>query len=110
MTSPINPETPTPGPRKIRRVRGGPFVAARILESDGLWLVLINGEPTCKAARPEPWSVPQMEWVNFSKIITEAEYAALIEAARSAPPGHPLADPTAPVNFRQVKTLYPGGQ
>lgn len=106
MPAPRPSDVPTPGWYRTRLVKNGPWIAARIVEADGLWLVFVNGVPTSTVAEPDPWRVPRMDSVAWSAAITEAEYHALLEAAQTAPEGHPLADPTQPVDFRRAPSLF----
>lgn len=72
---------------------------ARILCEEGLWLVIRNGEPTGAYAMPDPWEVPDMEWVAFSPMITEEEYDAML--------ANPLdIDPKQPVDVRRLKPRF----
>lgn len=103
---PRRPDVPTPGHYAVRLVRGGPDVAARIIEQDGLWLVLLNGQPTSKTAMPGCWEPPWMERVAFGKAISEAAYAALLDATEGAQPGDPLADPNAPVDLANAPPVF----
>ena len=100
------PSVPTPGYYACRLVRGGPEVACRIIEADGLWVCLIAMEPTHAEAQTNPWKCPQMERVAFSRRIDGAEYDALLGAAAAARPGEPLADPRVAVDFRRSPSLY----
>ena len=99
-------EFPLPGYYRTRLVRGGVDVGCRIVESDGLWVLLINGAATCPAAQRDPWKVPKMHRIADSWTITEAEYDALMHAASTARPGEPAADPSVPVNWRDAPSLY----
>lgn len=99
-------ETPTPGHYRMRLVKGGPWVPARIMEHDGFWMVMIDGSATAKAASRDPWKVPQMERVAFSNAITEAEYASLTEQRAALPEDHPLKDATKPIDMRAAGSLY----
>ena len=106
MQTPRPSDTPQLGYYRSRLVKGGPWVPARIMQTDGLWMVLMGGEPTQAAAAADPWTVRRMEWVAFSPAITEAEYLELLTAYRAATGDHPFADATAPVDWRQGKPIY----
>ena len=71
-----------------------------------MWIVLIAGEPTEKAAKSNPWLVRKMDWVAWSTAITEKEYLELLEDHTSRPTSHPLADAHSPVDWRQGKPIF----
>ncbi len=98
-------DMPVPGYFRVRLVKGAPWVPARIMEQDGWWLVLIDGEATGPAGR-EAWKVAQMERVAFSNAITGAQYASLLEQRRALPADHPLKDATKPIDMRAAGSLY----
>lgn len=100
----ISPERPSPGFYRTRLVRNGPWVPARIIEADGLWIVLLNGQPTQPEAGADPWRVRRMELVAFSTAISEAEYHDLL--AHPPEPGTPLDNPKTPVDWRRGKPLF----
>ena len=100
MTEPSIAHTPRPGFYRVRQAQKGPWVPARIMNEGGVWLVLIAGEPTSPAAMTDPWEVPKMNWVAFSKAITEAEYHAMLTERQKLADDHPLADPTKPTDWR----------
>lgn len=104
MNQPLRPDEPTPGCRAVRWVKGGPVVACRIMCADGLWVLVNNGHPS--EASANGWAIPGMEWANFSRQITEADYAALLVAAAEAAPQTPLADPKASVDLRRSPSLW----
>jgi hypothetical protein len=102
------PEEPVPGWYAVRFNRGGPFVACRIIRGDdGQWALFVGGQLTGKPHQ-DPWKVHyNMEWVAFSRNkLTEAEYAAMLAAADSAPVDDPLAHPGAAVDLRAAPPLY----
>lgn len=101
---PVN--VPTPGYYRMRWVNRAPWVPARIMEQDGYWLVLIDGERTSEVAGREPWRVPMMERVAFSNAIDQAEYEALLAQRRALPEGHPLKDARKPVDWRSAPSAY----
>lgn len=106
MMEPRSGEQPTPGWYRVRLTKGGPWLGARVMHADGLWLALINGQPT-GPAEADPWRCNSMERVAlYGRAITEGEYAALLAAAAEAPAGHPLSDPAAPVDFRRAPSLF----
>ncbi|CAB4149860.1 hypothetical protein UFOVP1433_43 [uncultured Caudovirales phage] len=98
--TPRRVDIPTPGWYRVRLAKGGPWIPCRIAETDGLWICFVDGTPTAKAALPDPWSVPKMEWVNFSRAMTEAEYLALVAERSATGAASPLADATAPIDWR----------
>ena len=69
-------------------------------------LLLVNGDPTSLRALDEPWKIPRMERIAFSRRITETEYDTLLHAAATARPGEPAADPLKPVRWRDAPSLY----
>lgn len=101
------PERPIPGHYALKLVRGGPDVACRIVELQGLWCVLVAGVPTHAEAQ-EDWRLcPRIEAVAFyGRRITEAAYDALMNAAAEAKPGEPMADPMKPVRWRDAPSPY----
>ena len=103
------PDVPMTGYFRIRLVRGGPFVAASIdITADGLWRVMVNGEPS--AACAEPWDCPGMERVWFyGHRIDHAEHdylVALSAHARAHDATHPLAQPGRPIDLHAMAPIY----
>lgn len=101
-----HPDEPSPGHYACRLVRGGPEVACRIIETAGLWVLLIAMEPTHPEAQRDPWKCPRMDWVAFSRRISTEEYDRLLDAAAAAKPGDPLADPLKPIRWRDAPPPY----
>ncbi len=95
-----------PGHYVVRLVRGGPLVGCRIIETDGWWLLLLNGQATSDAAAENPWDLPRMRHIWPAHSIPEDGYDALLAAAASAQPGEPLAQPTERVDWRRAPSLY----
>ena len=94
-------DVPTPGLYASRFVKGGPWVACRISETDGCWTLYRNGAVLGEPGA-DPWRVHYlMEWINFSRQISEAEYLRLLAAAADS-----MADPTAPVDLANSPPLY----
>lgn len=106
MTEPLPTDQRPPGFYRLRLVSGGPWIAHRIMEADGLFLLLRNGQPTSAAAHADYFAVPGMDRMIYAREISAEEYAALLAAAAEAEPGHPLADPTQAVDLRAAKSLY----
>ena len=99
-------EAPVPGFYATRLVKGGPEVACRVVFDQGLWVVLVGGLSTSASAFTDPWRIPWAERVAFSRRITEAEYDVLLDAAATAQPGEPAADPLKAVSWRDAPSLY----
>lgn len=93
-----------PGYYTAKLVRGGPSVALRIIEVEGLWVLLLNGLPTSDVAIENPFKLPQLRWPAHE--IDIETYDRLLDAAAAAKPGEPLADPTSRVDWRRAPPLY----
>ncbi len=100
------PESPIAGHYSVRFRRGGPFVACRIVEADGAWLLFVGGD-LVGGPETEPWAIPMMEAVAFARRrISDVEYDAMLSAAAAAPEGDPLTAPGAAVDLRRAPPLY----
>ena len=103
------PDLPSPGTFKIRLVKGGPWIGARIAFTDGVWSVSIAN--VVMGENADPWqSSPHMERVWFwGHIIDEAEHAFLCAQtnwAQQHAPEHPSASPLAPIDLTQQRSLF----
>ena len=102
MNKPRDPANPEPGFYKLRLVRKGPFVAARIVHDDATgWSVLIDG--VSFGPHPNPWAIARMHQVwPYAAAITEAEHDFMIayaEWARKHSPDDPVVHPTKQINI-----------
>lgn len=99
------PSCPVPGCYRVRLVKRGPWVPAKIVYLAGLWLVLLAGEPTGEPQR-DPWKVRRMGWVAFGKPIDDDAYAQMIAERRDMGRGDLAADPNAPVDWLNGKPVF----
>lgn len=97
-------ETPSPGTFRVRLVRFGPWVAAKIVNENGLWWVELDGREYGGDA--DPWRAEHMERVWFhGHRIAEDEYRAALAVsmwARTNAPDHPAATPDRPIDMISV--------
>lgn len=78
-------DTPVEGHYRVRRVKGGPFVAARTFRRLGFWGAEIGGQ-SCGATDPDPFKADGvMAICNTGIAITKAEYDALIHKPAVSP-------------------------
>jgi hypothetical protein len=99
-------DVPVPGFYRARLVKRGPYVACRIMQMDDGWLLLVGGEPTEAAVHVNPWVVRRMESVAmYGDPITAETYDAMLAEAAAAPPGHPLRNPTQPVDLKAAGAI-----
>lgn len=98
--APLPSDTPTPGFYKTRLARGAPWTPARIMHSEDGWLCLIRGKPTAKTLHADPWQVPRMDTVAWSKRITQAEYDRLMNDHDE------ITDPAAPIDWRNFNPTF----
>jgi hypothetical protein len=76
---------PQPGYFRIRMVRKGPHVAARITRQLGFWSASINGE-SCGASHPDPAQADGVYRIWSTGIqITKTEYDALLKSPPLSP-------------------------
>lgn len=76
---------PQPGWFKIRMVRKGPHVAARLYKHLGFWVAEINGVP-CGDSNPDPAIADGVFRIwSTGTPITKAEYDALMHRPPSSP-------------------------
>ena len=101
-------EAPDPGYFRIRLVRAGPFVPAKITHAGGLWCCTINGEERTRA--DNPWAVADMDRVWFyGQRIAESEYDYMLAMklfAERHQPEHPSANPRKAIDLRLLPPLY----
>lgn len=113
-------DRPDPGFYKVRLVKGGPHVAARItwapatdpvtgemLDRSWFWTVTINEEPVANPSTC-PW-LAGAERVFLGERIDEAEYQFLLKvrswAVRSAPDA-PEANPRERIDLTKMRPLF----
>jgi hypothetical protein len=107
--SPRVSDRPRPGCYLLRLVRGGPRVGAQIMQqSDGMWMVMIDGEWQGPAL--DPWTLPMMERVHFYGRETTPEEAAFrVGVKRWAEiyrPNHPAANPRKPIDPGDMEVVF----
>jgi hypothetical protein len=84
-------DQPEPGFFKLRLVRKGPWVGARISQGMGLWSATINGQ-SCGAPHPDPFGAEGVSRIwETGTAITAAAYDALLAS--------PPATPTLAINL-----------
>lgn len=102
-------DTPEPGYFAIKLVKGGVRVGARLTYENGLWVVSINGEPKgAPVSDPADNAAIWRVW-HGGQFIAESEYTYLIERAAwaaSHAPADPYANPSQPVDVRQMAPLF----
>lgn len=98
---------PEPGYFRVRLVRGGWQVPAKIEIADGKWAVSIDGayveEPNADPALAGAGRV----W-HYGDIIPEDEYRWLLDlkdAARTLAPSHPCLHPRTPIDPNNLTPL-----
>lgn len=78
-------DQPEPGCFKMRLVRKGPWVGARITHGMGLWSAAIGGQP-CGAPHPDPFGAEGVSRVwETGTPITTAQYDALLASPPATP-------------------------
>lgn len=102
-------DQPQPGLFKMRLVRRGPFVPAKIEKIDGKWTATINGaEQWPPSADPVAAAGVLRIW-HGAAAITAQEYEYLIELkawAEASAPEHPAANPTKPIDLSSLPPVY----
>lgn len=96
MPAPRRADQAVPGHYLLRLVKGGPWVAAQIVQhEDGTWSAMLDGVETGPAA--DPWSLPDLErihWGGRESNPSETAYRlALKRFAVEQSPSHPAANP-----------------
>ena len=91
-------DEPEPGLFKTRMVRGGPFVAARIIYDAPLWSAEIDGRP-CGAADPDPAHADGVFSIwTYGARVTEAEFNVLL--------GRDPHPATKPIDMNAIPTMF----
>ena len=95
-------DQPEPGYFRMRLVKGGVFVAARIVLDGHLWSAEINGEPQGEPD-PDHFAVEAVHriWTSGTRI-DQSEHDYLLSVARWAEqnaPASPPANPRKPINL-----------
>lgn len=108
---------------RIRLVRKGPYVAARVDLEDGLWWITQAGERLTQPYREDQleevingavmegkaFSHPLVRLLVFGQPIDEQEYDFLIAEAKWAKqhaPEHPAANPDKPISLRAAPSVF----
>lgn len=100
---------PEPGYFRLRLVRHGPWVPARIVRRpDGQWQAIVNGESY--RADPDPGRAP---WVfriwHGGRVIDRAAYLEMLRVkgwAQAHQPDHPAANPRKPIDLTAAPPLF----
>jgi hypothetical protein len=102
-------DNPQPCFLKVRLVRRGPFVAARIRREDGLWWSEVEGTP-CDFPHEDPVKAARvLELWASGLFVTEEEYRFMLAVATHAAayqPDSPLAKPKEPVRLKSLPPLF----
>ena len=97
-------ENPQPGFFKMRQVKHGPFVVARIQRGpDGWWAEIAGNrcdEPDCDPVR----ALRVMDIWLTAQEIEEAEYDRLLRTSRDK--RHPASRPREPIELGKMKPLF----
>ena len=101
---------PEPGFFKLRLVRGGWQVPARIVcGGDGLWFAIIDGVSFQPAE--DPLHAPGIDKIwHGGTVTTESDYDylnALRDAAKRWQPQHPACNPDKPINPSLLRPIAP---
>lgn len=101
-------DQPEPGFFKLRLVRRGPWVAAKIVFDGKLWGAEIGGRPAGPPHADHDVAGNVMRIWTAGTRITADEYVYLIDVARhaAANPEHPSADPRRPIDINAVAPLF----
>jgi hypothetical protein len=97
-------ETPSEGYFRLRLVRFGPWIAARIVNANSLWWVELDGRECGGDA--DPWKAEHMErvWWHGHRI-SEDDYRASLAVsawAKVNAPADPRAKPTEPIDMISI--------
>lgn len=102
-------DRPEPGHFRLRLVRGGPFVPARIAHDASGWWAEIDGRRY--APHPDPAQAEGVFRVwHGGRHIDEAEYRHLNAVrgwATATMPDHPAANPREPIDDAKLRRLPP---
>lgn len=91
-------DQPEPGYFKVRMVRKGPWVAARIGQRFGFWFAEINGTG-CGATDPDPAKADGVYRVwSTGAVITKTEFEALLRK--------PPASPDKPIDLGSIPPAF----
>jgi hypothetical protein len=99
-------DQPEPGFFKLRKVKGGPFVAARIDYEAPLWSAEIDGQP-CGLPDPDPAHADGVFriWTTAVRIDSK-EYDRMREHKATAPLTDPVHNAHEPINLNKLPTIY----
>jgi hypothetical protein len=102
-------DNPKPCFMKVRLVKRGPFVAARIRHEDGLWWSEVEGTP-CDFPHEDPAKAARVLELWASGIfIDQAEYEYMLALAAHAAehaPNSPIANPKDPIRLKTLPPLF----
>lgn len=102
-------DNPQPCFLKVRLVRRGPFVAARIRHEDGVWWAEINGSPADFTHEDPAKAGKVLELWAGGIFIEEEEYRYLLALAAHATehaPTSPIANPKEPIRLKSFPPLF----
>jgi hypothetical protein len=99
-------DQPDPGFFKLRLVKRGPFVAARITYDPPLWSAEINDEP-CGLHDPDPARADGVFRIwTVGVRIEKAEYDRMREHKMTARQTDPVHRAREPINLNKLPTVY----
>lgn len=102
-------DEPQPGFFRMRLVKRGPYVPAKIENVDGKWSATINGKPQLPTHEDPMLASGVLDIWHSAKIIDEAEYKYLIglkEWAERVKPDHPAANPYKPIDLKTLPPVF----
>ena len=94
---------PQPGFFKLRLVKGGPYLPARIMCQDGLWWAVIAG--VARAKHADPAYAPDLYRIwHGGDFITGAEYATAMKVLQS--PSTPRLPANRKIDLTKLPSLF----
>lgn len=100
---------PSPGYYRLRLVRGGWEVPARLSFDDGLWTAEIDGVVIAPPHADPVLAGADQIW-HYGRPITELEYRLLHklkQIVRCTDPSHPAVNPHRPIDPNRLRPLHP---
>lgn len=97
MREPRRIDQPEPGFFKIRLVKGGPWLAARIDRNGELWSAWINGRQTAAPSTNHVLAGVEKLWL-YGHQITEADYWDML--------GRETPDATTPADLQRIPSPF----
>lgn len=102
-------DRPEPGFFRMKLIRGGPFVAARIGHDTAGWWAEIDGQRYAPHPDPAHAEAVYRVW-HGGHVIPEAEYQHLLAVrgwAEREMPTHPVTHPREPIDDAALRRLPP---